>query len=156
MLEFPFFAELHHLLSTRPNITPIAVITGIGPSGPKTIHYQPLRASAANGDSNTNSEPVIDPALIVVSYPPHPLAHHTTMENNSAMGMGPSSGTDAKSSDSEDKENIGISLKTPHGPKLSTNYGSIKLDNTVEKVKTSIKPLGKCSLIEDTFTEISR
>ncbi|KAG6904569.1 hypothetical protein DXG01_009009 [Tephrocybe rancida] len=38
--DFPFFPNLHRFLSTRPNVTPIAVTTGVGPSGGKTVHYQ--------------------------------------------------------------------------------------------------------------------
>ncbi|KAG2123246.1 CHAT domain-containing protein [Suillus clintonianus] len=39
--KFPFFPVLHRILSSRPNITPIAVTTGVGPHGKKTLHFQP-------------------------------------------------------------------------------------------------------------------
>ncbi|KAG1881285.1 hypothetical protein F4604DRAFT_1922298 [Suillus subluteus] len=39
--KFPFFPVLHQILSSRPNITPIAVTTGVGPHGKKTLHFQP-------------------------------------------------------------------------------------------------------------------
>ena len=40
--EFPFFSELHRIFVARPNVTPIAVTTGVGPHGKKTLHLQPL------------------------------------------------------------------------------------------------------------------
>ncbi|KAI6043761.1 hypothetical protein EDC04DRAFT_3138362 [Pisolithus marmoratus] len=38
--ECPFFPMLHRIFSSRPNITPIAVTTGVGPHGKKTVHFQ--------------------------------------------------------------------------------------------------------------------
>ncbi|KAJ7282936.1 hypothetical protein C8J57DRAFT_55130 [Mycena rebaudengoi] len=38
--DFPFFPRLHLLLATRPNVTPIAITTGLGPTGPSTLYYQ--------------------------------------------------------------------------------------------------------------------
>ncbi|KAG2137186.1 hypothetical protein BD769DRAFT_1664084 [Suillus cothurnatus] len=40
ILKFAYFPELHHMLSTCPNITPIVITTGVGPTGKKTVHYQ--------------------------------------------------------------------------------------------------------------------
>jgi hypothetical protein len=42
-------------MSTRPNITPIVITTGVGPHGPKTLHVQ------APDDSQ------IDPVLLALS-----------------------------------------------------------------------------------------
>ncbi|KAG2122243.1 hypothetical protein DEU56DRAFT_746050, partial [Suillus clintonianus] len=39
--DFPFFADLHQIFAARPNVTPIAVTTGVGPHGKKTFHMQP-------------------------------------------------------------------------------------------------------------------
>ncbi|KAG1902386.1 uncharacterized protein F5891DRAFT_978702 [Suillus fuscotomentosus] len=39
--QFQFFPVLHRILSSRPNVTPIAITTGVGPQGRKTMHYQP-------------------------------------------------------------------------------------------------------------------
>ncbi|KIK34680.1 hypothetical protein CY34DRAFT_17552 [Suillus luteus UH-Slu-Lm8-n1] len=38
--KFPFFLDLHRMLSTHPNVTPIVITTGVGPAGKKTLHYQ--------------------------------------------------------------------------------------------------------------------
>ncbi|KAG1866694.1 hypothetical protein F4604DRAFT_1927985 [Suillus subluteus] len=34
VLKFPYFPELHCMLSTRPNVTPIVITTGVGPTAP--------------------------------------------------------------------------------------------------------------------------
>ncbi|KAG2072925.1 hypothetical protein BDR04DRAFT_1230188 [Suillus decipiens] len=39
--QFQFFPVLHRILSSRPNVTLIAITTGVGPQGRKTVHYQP-------------------------------------------------------------------------------------------------------------------
>ncbi|KAG1764981.1 hypothetical protein EDD22DRAFT_845578 [Suillus occidentalis] len=38
--QFRFFPVLHRILSSHPNVTPIAIPTGIGPHGKKTVHFQ--------------------------------------------------------------------------------------------------------------------
>ncbi|KAF8550720.1 hypothetical protein OG21DRAFT_1524944 [Imleria badia] len=37
---FPFFLALHRIFSSRPNVTPIAITTGVGPHRKKTVHFQ--------------------------------------------------------------------------------------------------------------------
>ncbi|KAG1728874.1 uncharacterized protein EDB91DRAFT_1060292 [Suillus paluster] len=39
--QFKFFPVLHQILSSCPNVTLIAITTGVGPHGRKTVHYQP-------------------------------------------------------------------------------------------------------------------
>ncbi|KAJ7740346.1 hypothetical protein B0H16DRAFT_1424231 [Mycena metata] len=39
--EFKFFPRLHTIFATRPNVTPVAITTGLGPNGPNTVFYQP-------------------------------------------------------------------------------------------------------------------
>ncbi|KIN97342.1 hypothetical protein M404DRAFT_78630, partial [Pisolithus tinctorius Marx 270] len=39
--EFPLFPELHRIFVAHSNVTPIAVTTGVGPHGKKTLHLQP-------------------------------------------------------------------------------------------------------------------
>ncbi|KAJ7278764.1 hypothetical protein C8J57DRAFT_1059764, partial [Mycena rebaudengoi] len=38
--DFPYFAELHKFLCTRPNIIPPVVTTGVGPLGHQVVHHQ--------------------------------------------------------------------------------------------------------------------
>uniref|UniRef100_A0A0W0FSZ1 Uncharacterized protein n=1 Tax=Moniliophthora roreri TaxID=221103 RepID=A0A0W0FSZ1_MONRR len=53
--DFKFFPHLHHILSTRANITPPAVTTGITPYGRQTILLQQ--------PDNTIPDELIDPVL---------------------------------------------------------------------------------------------
>jgi hypothetical protein len=39
--DFKFFPRLHKIFASRPNVTPIVVITALGPQGRKTVWYQP-------------------------------------------------------------------------------------------------------------------
>ncbi|KAG1860201.1 hypothetical protein DFJ58DRAFT_874981 [Suillus subalutaceus] len=54
--KFPFFPVLHRILLSRPNVTPIAVTTGVGPRGKKTLHYQ-----APSDSEDDNSAPPLTP-----------------------------------------------------------------------------------------------
>jgi len=55
--KFQFFPPLHAIYATRPNVTPIAITTALGPSGGnRTIWYQP--PDSATADSQ------IDPTLL--------------------------------------------------------------------------------------------
>jgi hypothetical protein len=67
-MDFPYFPELHRLFSTRPNITPIAVTTGVGPDGHRTTHYQ----APDNIGEGLWPEPVIDPELLALEAPVPP------------------------------------------------------------------------------------
>ncbi|KAG1848902.1 hypothetical protein F4604DRAFT_1687605 [Suillus subluteus] len=40
ILKFPYFPELHCMLPTHPNVTPIVITTGVSPTGKKTVDYQ--------------------------------------------------------------------------------------------------------------------
>ena len=57
--EFPWFGALHRILSSRPNIAPPAIITGVGPAGREIIYNNPPPPSQEN-------DPNIDPALYVL------------------------------------------------------------------------------------------
>ncbi|KAG8700882.1 hypothetical protein FRC09_005697 [Ceratobasidium sp. 395] len=55
--KFPWFPRMHELLSTRPNQVPIAVTTGLTPSGPVTIFHQPPSDSEDNEDQDDSQLP---------------------------------------------------------------------------------------------------
>ncbi|KAG6825544.1 hypothetical protein H0H93_000566, partial [Arthromyces matolae] len=77
--EFEFFPRLHELLSTRPNVTPIAVTTGVGPYGRKTVHYQAPENYQAQPTYDTPPEIIdahIDPRLRNLDLNPSPLHLH--------------------------------------------------------------------------------
>ncbi|KAG6843541.1 hypothetical protein H0H93_000688, partial [Arthromyces matolae] len=76
--EFEFFPRLHELLSTRPNVTPIAVTTGVGPYGRKTVHYQAPENYQAQPTYDTPPEIIDahDPRLRNLDLNPSPLHLH--------------------------------------------------------------------------------
>ncbi|KAJ6474525.1 hypothetical protein DFH09DRAFT_1472946 [Mycena vulgaris] len=55
--EFPFFPTFHRLYSTRPNVNPPVIITGVGPAGRKIVHLQ------APNESQGFPNELIDPSL---------------------------------------------------------------------------------------------
>jgi len=76
--KFPFFPRLHAILATRPNATPIAVTTGVGPAGRQTLHLQPPsqntqtvadRLSEPQEDSDDRSANVTDHVAVPTPTP---------------------------------------------------------------------------------------
>ncbi|KAL4070612.1 hypothetical protein J3A83DRAFT_4526360 [Scleroderma citrinum] len=54
--QFPFFPDLHHIWATKPNKNPIAVTTGVGPSGRRTLIMQPLSSSEADHEATEGDD----------------------------------------------------------------------------------------------------
>jgi len=63
IIAFPFFAQLHTLLATHPNLNPVAISTGIGPNGHE---LQNFHGSQAVDHLPCISDDVIDPTLHVL------------------------------------------------------------------------------------------
>lgn len=63
--EFKFFPRLHKIFAARPNVTPIAITTALGPNGRKTVWYQP-----PDDDPPGIPDSAIDPQLLAISHPP--------------------------------------------------------------------------------------
>ncbi|KAJ7259051.1 hypothetical protein C8J57DRAFT_1340749 [Mycena rebaudengoi] len=78
--EFPFFPTFHRLVSTRPNVNPPVIITGLGPEGRKITHLQAPIAAAHRPFSNA----LIDPSLIgrVATPPPQLLPSFAGSESS--------------------------------------------------------------------------
>lgn len=149
--DFPFFPELHWLFSTRPNITPIAVTTGVGPGGHQTIHYQ----APDEVEGPVRPEPVIDPQLLALGVPVPPPAQPVLGTSNH-VNLPPSTQPPPLAT-LRGAENA-TGFKTPaRAPKPAT-FGSEKLDSAVTKAKESIKtiPSKRGSGIEDVFTEMAK
>ncbi|KAL0563711.1 hypothetical protein V5O48_018354 [Marasmius crinis-equi] len=66
--KFPFFPRLHTFMSTRPNITPPVVTTGITPNGRETLYLQqPSARGTPTPISRTVSNSQIDPRILAES-----------------------------------------------------------------------------------------
>lgn len=67
--EFPWFGALHRILSSRPNVVPPAIVTGVGPTGREIVYNNPPPPSQ-------EYDPNIDPALYALGPPPSSQPHH--------------------------------------------------------------------------------
>ncbi|KAF8186682.1 hypothetical protein BJ912DRAFT_852063 [Pholiota molesta] len=89
--DFPFFPRLHRIFSTRPNVTPIAITTALGPGGRKTVWYQSPDDDAVPESSNAPPPLTVTPNAATLSPPrvfganltnsapvPTPTHHNTT------------------------------------------------------------------------------
>ena len=130
--EFPFFPELHTIFVARPNVTPIAVTTGVGPHGKKTLHMQPI---------DKPQQDITDQIQTLQDALNHAQAQRTS--------------DDVRSSQSPlEKENLLSSMQTPvskKGPKASPLS-----QESFSKAKESIQKVSKKRTIEDTLFEIQR
>ncbi|KEP47030.1 SNF2 family amino-terminal protein, partial [Rhizoctonia solani 123E] len=73
--EFKWFPQMHKLFSARPNQVPIAVTTGVGPTGPQTVlHQSPPRAPSLEWD-DCESDP--DPEAVAYENPPQAGSSNT-------------------------------------------------------------------------------
>ena len=149
--DFPFFPELHRLFSTRPNITPIAVTTGVGPHGHRIIHYQ---APDEVGEL-VRPEPVIDPQLLALEVPAPPLAQPILGASNH-VNLPPSTQPPPLATPGG-AENVMV-FKTPARAPKASIFGLEKLDSAVTKARESIKTVSskRSSGIEDLFTKMAK
>ncbi|KAK0448405.1 uncharacterized protein EV420DRAFT_1647294 [Desarmillaria tabescens] len=134
-LEWPYFPELYSFMSTRPNITPIAVTTGVGPHGHETVVMQALTNQMSHIDDSN-----IDPVLLQLSTPQdQPIPAPQT----------PASGRTLSHESS--KENVAPSSSLKHGPKPS----SFSQDLIAKASGSIMKVPRKCSF-EDAMLKDSQ
>ncbi|KAF9232460.1 hypothetical protein BU15DRAFT_81226 [Melanogaster broomeanus] len=106
---FPFFPALHRIFSTRPNVTPIAITTGVGPHGKKTVHFQPL------------SDDESDPPAFMPAQNSQMLSLHQLLQAEQARRQVSPASESVNDGGSPpwhdwDKENIPSSEPQPTGP----------------------------------------
>ncbi|KAG6846943.1 hypothetical protein H0H93_010980, partial [Arthromyces matolae] len=63
---WPYFQRMHYLFGARPNVNPIAITMGIGPTGSQTQWFQPPDTPSPR---RTISDENIDPVLRAISTP---------------------------------------------------------------------------------------
>ncbi|KAG6818436.1 hypothetical protein H0H93_004995 [Arthromyces matolae] len=167
-LEFEFFPRLHGLLSTRPNVTPIAVTTGVGPYGRKTVHYQAPENYQTQSTSNSREtiDAHIDPCLRNLDLNLKPLHIPSELENIISLPLGtPTTLSPPTSEFSTPVGGPGVPMAVapptpvPHtparGPKGST-FESTMLDAAVAKASSTIKRVPQKRSIEETFVTMHK
>ncbi|KAG6835665.1 hypothetical protein H0H93_015973 [Arthromyces matolae] len=151
--NFEYFPKLHELLATRSNVTPIAITTGTGPSGQKTVYFQIANAQPGPGPAEV-LDANIDPILLALSSsePANPAPAPASLSPATPTPI-----TQRKSTSLEDidKENVSPSISLPvatpaRGPKSSM------FDAAVAKANTSIKRIPQKPSIEATFVSMQK
>ncbi|KAL1945887.1 hypothetical protein VTO73DRAFT_1889 [Trametes versicolor] len=133
--DWPFFPRFHRLLSTRPNVLPVAITTGVGPQGESTVYFQGRPpTSGSQGAAQVITDDVIDPALRSVDMnqvrtPPTPPPTQQSLPPASAS--------------------------VPKTPTSTQATGQDKLNLAMQKASASIKPLSKKRTWEDSFMSIT-
>ena len=139
--EFPFFSELHRIFVARPNVTPIAVTTGVGPNGKKTLHLQPL-------------DPVTPPAEFTDSQVSQFRTLHDALNHAETQTSVEAVKGDTLDSSQDSLEKETFSLKAPankRGPKPSSFS-----QESLSKAKERIQKAPKKRTIEDTLFDIQK
>ena len=161
IIAFPFFAQLHTLLATHPNLNPVAISTGVGPNGRE---LQNFRGSQAVDHLPRVSDDVIDPtlraldpnAVIPPMASPPTASPPTASPPISSPPIASPPVAPAVISTVAGQENmppIRPSTTPARGPKQST-FGSERLDAAVAKANTTISRVPKKRTLEDSFLSV--
>ncbi|KAF8217950.1 hypothetical protein K438DRAFT_2006909 [Mycena galopus ATCC 62051] len=144
-IEFPFFKDLHKFLSTRPNVVPPVITTGMGPQGRRIIHNQP---SEPVSTARSLDESVIDPYLRDrAATPPAPSLTQTDPVDPEQRSI--STNSRVASPQTPQK-----SAKKVKGPKPST-FGD-DMTNAMVKARQTLQHVPKKRSLEDVIIESSR
>jgi hypothetical protein len=145
--DFPYFPELHCLLSTSPNFNPPAVTTGVGPQGHKTVHYQ------APAQVRRAISPVIDPYLLGLSFPPRSESPLGPSDTSNIVANDPAAVPPnepfapavpvSMPSNMDDKEKLRGAFASPAKVPKASTFGSTQLDDAVHKARVLVKPLSE-------------
>jgi len=134
--EFPFFARLHYMHSSRPNTIPPAVTTGVGPEGLQVVHFK----APISKPAHTITDDQIDPRLWVT------LSSQASLPLIPAVTISPS-----EPASTVGKENIPPSSATQQGPKAS----SFKLAEMVETARANIKKIPAKRSFEEMMVDLT-
>ncbi|KAJ6447637.1 hypothetical protein DFH09DRAFT_1386296, partial [Mycena vulgaris] len=150
--EFPYFSELHKFLSTRPNVVPPLITTGIGPQGRKIVHNQTLVPTSQRFD-----ESVIDPVLLNLTATP-PSRYSSQLDvhpaDDSPLRLISTNRRLESLQTPQTGGKPGIAPKSIKGPKTSTFGGN--LTNAMDKARHALKHIPKKRSLEDVIMESSR
>lgn len=143
--QFPFFPDLHRIWATKPNKNPIAVTTGVGPSGKRTLIMQPLSGSRADHEAGDTAE-LTDSQCQEIQ----------TLQDALNFAQQSFSPEDL----SFEKENV-VPFSTqlrpdPFTPLCTVPWSSSMSQETLMKAKECIQKVAKKRTIEDTLMDIHK
>ncbi|KDR82164.1 hypothetical protein GALMADRAFT_59519 [Galerina marginata CBS 339.88] len=141
-LDFKFFPRLHKIYAARPNVTPIVITTGVGPSGQKAVWYQ-----------SPNDEPpaaaAMSPAAAEASQPTQPTSPLRAMPASEPPTTPPRSfGTNITQTT--------VNVATPTvdtGRKRAPKTSTVSRE-AVEKARANIEKVPQKRTLLDTLIEI--
>ncbi|KAJ6779215.1 hypothetical protein DFH09DRAFT_1369675 [Mycena vulgaris] len=142
--EFPFFPTFHRLYSTRPNVNPPVIITGVGPGGRKMVHLQPPSKPKAQGFP----EHLIDPSLVsrAATPPANTRAFGPDWPELDQTPIKQSPPRRSPLKDIRDTTNVQRkAAKVKAEPNLSA---------AIQKARSSIRKLPKKRTLEDTLVSL--
>ncbi|KAF9237945.1 hypothetical protein BU15DRAFT_62796 [Melanogaster broomeanus] len=151
--QFPFFPELHRIWAAKPNKNPIAITTGVGPGGKKTLYMQPL-ASPKTTDPIARGEGDDAFEFTELQYSEIWTLQDALNIAKTRQNTTPSLETDGG------KENLATSWPSSQ-PALSTlqhtapKSSSLSQDS-ISKAKDHIQKVPKKRTIEDTLMAIHK
>ena len=155
--EFPWFGALHRILSSRPNVTPPAIITGVGPTGREIIYNDPPPPSQAERDPN------IDPALYelqtdntTVSLPPSSQRHRSIQSQQSRQSQSPTpvfTQPGMSSQSSSRAHSVTPASLTPSQREATPSSPRSKFAVMMAKAKENVRVQPRKRSLEDTLSE---
>ncbi|KAG1717777.1 hypothetical protein EDB19DRAFT_1839214 [Suillus lakei] len=157
--KFPYFPELHHMLSTHPNVTPIVITTGVSPAGRKTVHYQAL---SEDKDEGHPTPPQVFSAMQLQQFQTLQEALDATGAPSHVCLSLPNSLPSSLDFDESEKENF---LPPPtlkqvpsnsHPTSAPPSACTPKSSDAIEKVKQCISKLPKKQTFEDMLANLQQ
>ena len=159
--EFPWFGILHRILSSRPNVIPPAIVTGVGPTGWEIVYSNPPPLSQVEWDSNI--DPVLytlHPAGISVPPPlpsqPSSQQHESVQSQQSRQSQSPTPvfaqpGTSSRSSSRP--QSVTPALLTPSQREATPSSPRSRFASMMAKAKENVKIQPRKRSLEDTLSD---
>ncbi|KAI5985954.1 hypothetical protein EDD15DRAFT_2200333 [Pisolithus albus] len=151
--ECPFFPILHCIFSSRPNITPIAVTTGVGPHGRKTVHFQPPSDDEGSGPVLSGDQ--MSQVRTLQDVLNAEMAHHGVVSPSFELPEDMGFSGEASFSEEQEKENSPVPPQpsaTPIGKQKPSSFSS----GSIDKAKQRISLVPKKRSFEETLLDMQR
>lgn len=140
--KFEFFPQLHQLVATRPNVIPICLTTGIGPSGPETIFVQQPDDDRASSAELQRPDTPIDNQVSLQQIIHHMhernIAIDPSLQHHSVSAGAPRPSLANTGAKAKPKKATKSTPKTPAGraPKPSVLTGTVSSSKRTSQKKT--------------------
>ncbi|KAI6094257.1 hypothetical protein F5141DRAFT_1224644 [Pisolithus sp. B1] len=151
--ECPFFPILHCIFSSRPNITPIAVTTGVGPHGRKTVHFQPPSDDEGSGPVLSGDQ--VSQVCTLQDVLNAEMAHRGVVSPSFELPEDMGFSGEPSFGEEQEKENSPVPPQpsaTPIGKQKPSSFSS----GSIDKAKQRISLVPKKRSFEETLLDMQR